>query len=242
MRIMYDADNPYDIPRDARMVAGYVDGSRTTWKQEWWDRFPGAVKVRISAVGVRWDIADVFDVEPGCIWPPENVVPLIKQARKAGRNPTVYCNEMNHWQYIREMFRKLNMTEPPYWVANYNGRAAIPAGAVAKQYMHPPQTGKHYDLSSVADYWPGVDVKEEPMTPQEFKQLLAETQIDVRGVNEKGEEIVVKRESLLTILEWLGNEFNATRKAIPTKEEILAMRTNLVGSGQISIKVADQPL
>lgn len=192
-RIMYDADNPYDIPSDAAMVAGYIDGSRTTWTQAMWDRFPNAQKITISAVGKRWD-ADVFDVEPGCIWPPENVIPLVKKAREEGRWPTVYCNEVNHWQYIRDMFRGMSMEEPPYLVANYDGDPTIPHGAVGKQFAHPrdvnrpanrPQqpweTFKHFDLSSIANHWPGVDGDDE-MTPEQSKQLARDIadEINVR--------------------------------------------------------------
>lgn len=175
---MYDADNPYDIPRDAKMVAGYIDGSRTTWRAEWWTWFPQAVLVTISAVGARWD-ADLFDVEPGCIWPPENVLPLVVTARSKGRWPAVYCNEKNHWAYIRNMFRTRGMEEPPYIVANYDGVAVIPAGAVGKQYKHPPQIGKHYDLSVVKTSWkPGRKdaddmLKDEMITtwPEDFREI-----------------------------------------------------------------------
>lgn len=160
MRLMYDADNPYDIPSDAEMVAGYVDGSRTKWTQEMWDRFPNSVHVRISAVGAT-HLADVFDVEPGCIWPPERVISIILRAREAGIVPTVYCNELNHWHGIRKMFQDRQIQEPLYWVANYDKVAEVPNGAIAKQFKHPPQVGKHYDLSAVANYWPGVDIEVE---------------------------------------------------------------------------------
>ncbi len=174
MRTMFDADNPYDIPTHAQMVAGYIDGSSTTWSTAMWDRFPGSQKVTISAVGQRWD-ADVFDVEPGCIWPPENVLPLVEKARANGRWPTVYCNQLNHWPAIRQMFRSRGIEEPPYWVANYDGIDIIPPGAVAKQFMHPrdadrpanrPQqrweTFRHFDLSIVVPegQWRGVDKQE----------------------------------------------------------------------------------
>lgn len=175
---MYDADNPRDIPRDAKMVAGYIDGSRTTWKAEWWEWFPQAVLVTISAVGARWD-AHLYDVEPECIWPPENVLQLVVTARANGRWPAVYCNQLNHWAYIRRMFQMRGMEEPPYIVANYDGIAVIPEPAVGKQYKHPPQIGKHYDLSVVKASWkPGRKdtddmLKDEMITtwPADFKEI-----------------------------------------------------------------------
>lgn len=155
-RFMYDADRPGDIPRNAEMVAGYEDGSWSKWDPEWWDWFPNSKHVRISAVGATWKV-HVFDVEPDAIWPPENVLPLIVTARANGLWPSVYCNQKNHWAYIRNMFRMRGLVEPPYWVANYDGVAEIPDGAVAKQFKHPPQNNAHFDLSIVADRWPGVD-------------------------------------------------------------------------------------
>lgn len=166
MRIMYDADRPGEIPRDAQMVAGYLDGSWSKWDASWWGWFPTSKLVTISAVGVARD-AQVFDVEPGAIWPPENVIQLIADSRAAGRWPSVYCNQKQHWPYIRNMFRMREMEEPPYWVANYDGVAEIPPGAVAKQYMHPPQVGKHYDVSAVADYWRGVDQEEDDVSGED---------------------------------------------------------------------------
>jgi hypothetical protein len=42
-------------------------------------------------------------------------------------------------------------------------------GAVAKQYADPgTHGGGHYDLSIVADYWPGVDPKEDDLSAQEL--------------------------------------------------------------------------
>src|SRR5207245_9944229 len=43
----------------------------------------------------------------------------------------------------------------------------MPPTAVAKQYQHPPASGGHYDLSVVADYWPGVDPVPPPAPPSD---------------------------------------------------------------------------
>jgi hypothetical protein len=161
---MYDSTSPGDIPRDAEMVAGYVDG-RYAWPQEWWDMFPNSVHVKISAIGAK--TSPVGDVEVGCIWPPANAVPWVLRARADGYDPTIYVNEVNDWGPTRAAFQRAGVPEPHWWVANYDGREVIPAGAVAKQFAHPDdgdgvdegphETGKHYDESIVADFWPGVD-------------------------------------------------------------------------------------
>lgn len=163
-RLMYDSTSPWDIPRDAQMVAGYVDG-RYAWPQAWWDLFPNAVHVKISAIGVR--TAPVGDVEVGCIWPPANAVPWVRRARADGYDPTIYVNELNDWLPVRQAFWAAGEPEPHYWVARYNGVREIPAGAMARQFAHPHdgdgvanypwETGKHYDLSVVRDFWPGID-------------------------------------------------------------------------------------
>ncbi len=162
MRLMYDSTAPWAIPDDAEMVAYYVDG-RYAWPQSWLDLFPNAVKVSISAVGTR--SAQVGDVEPGCIWPPENAVPWVLQARADGFDPTIYVNERNDWGPTITAFNAAEVSEPHWWVAHYDGVREVPAGAVAKQFAHPGdgggqswETGAHYDLSIVADYWPGVDI------------------------------------------------------------------------------------
>ncbi|MEU4804302.1 hypothetical protein [Actinosynnema sp. NPDC023587] len=177
MRTMYDSTRPWEIPAGAEMVAGYVDG-RWAWSQEAWDRFRNAIKVRISAVGATHH-AEVFDVEPGCIWPPENVVPLVVRARAAGIDPTVYCNRRNHWAGVRAVFDAADVPQPHYWVAEYDGVAEVPAGSVGKQYRAPEASGKakspaHYDISSMADYWPGVDEEDNMPSAREIvDELLA---------------------------------------------------------------------
>src|SRR5688572_7173189 len=173
MRTMYDSVNASAIPRSAEMVAGYVDGIYA-WSPQDWARFPDAVKVRISAVGAT-HLAQVFDVEQGCIWPPERVVPLVVAARRAGIDPTVYVNERNDWGPTKAAFDRAGVAHPHWWLANYDGRADyVTPGAVARQYAHPHdgdgvadrpwETGGHYDLSAVRDYWPGVDEEDRKST------------------------------------------------------------------------------
>lgn len=165
MRRMYDSVSAIAIPTDAQMVAGYVDG-KFAWSSADWARFPNSVKVRISAIGAT-HLAEVFDVEVGCIWPPRNVVPLVVAARNAGIDPTVYVNQSNDWAPTRAEFDRAGVAHPHWWVARYDGVANVPDGAVAKQYAHPGpvpgksagpwETGQHFDLSAVLDFWPGVD-------------------------------------------------------------------------------------
>lgn len=156
---MYDSDRPSAIPTNAQMVAGYIDGSNP-WSTADWARFPNAVKVRIARRSTTND-GHVLDVEPGIV-PANQMVGWVRMRRKSGADPSIYCNQMNDWQNLRNLFHDANEPEPHWWVSRYrliNGQAPpIPNGTVAIQYADPAVHGEgHYDLSAVADYWPGVD-------------------------------------------------------------------------------------
>lgn len=174
MRLMYDSTRPMEIPATAQMVLVYVDGIYAgNWAQERvHERFKYAKKVTCSAIGRVQ--AQVYDVEPDCIWPMENVLDLVARDWSQGLNPTVYINQQNHWHAARQMFQRAFQREPQWFVANYDGDPKIPDGAVAKQYAHPAdppgsepsgpwELPFHADVSAVRDYWPGVDNEEEDM-------------------------------------------------------------------------------
>jgi hypothetical protein len=164
MRTMYDSITAADIPASARMVAGYVSG-QWTWTTADWDRFPNAVKVRI-ATQANVNDGHVLDVEPGDATPAQAPGWVVKR-RAAGIDPTIYCNAST-WPVVRAAFTTAQVAEPHYWIAKYDNVAAVLDGAVAKQYINPPTSGGHYDLSAVADYWPGVD----PTAPQQEEEPM----------------------------------------------------------------------
>lgn len=175
-RLMYDSTDPADIPRGVGMVAYYVDGIYAASRDYVKSLHPGATLVSISAIGNR--TAQVGDVEAGCIWPVANAVPWVVRARADGFDPTIYCNELNDWPAVRAAFKAAGVPEPHYWVARYNGVREVPAGSVGRQFAHPYdandpvannpwETGGHYDLSIIDDYWPGVDAAPVPLTEEE---------------------------------------------------------------------------
>lgn len=166
-RLLYDSTNIQDDPAAAHMVAYYVDGIYAVSAATVRARFPSAVLVPISAVGT--DNGIVGDVEPGCI-ALGACVRWVQMRRLANADPTLYVNETYGWGPARAAFHAAGVPEPHWWVANYDGIAAIPAGAVAKQYANPTLTHGHFDLSVVADYWPGIDGQGDAMTPQEAAQ------------------------------------------------------------------------
>ncbi|HEY7594876.1 MAG TPA: hypothetical protein VH969_17120 [Actinophytocola sp.] len=163
-RTMYDSVTPSAIPRGARMVAGYLPPSRYAWSKAEWAMFPNAVKVRI-AIFASVNDGHVLDVEPGDATPAQ-APGWVVMRRRAGVDPSVYCNAST-WPTVRAEFRRRGIREPHYWIAKYDNVARLPAGAVAKQYANPPLHGRgHFDLSIVANHWPGVD-KEDDMQPSD---------------------------------------------------------------------------
>lgn len=158
-RILYDSITPSAIPRDAKMVAGYVDGLYR-WTDEDWALFPNAVHVTITALG--HDNAVVLNLEPNGYWPADLGVGWVLRARARGVDPTIYLNYRNHLALVQAAFDRAGVPRPHFWVAEYNGVQNIPDGTIAKQYAAPEGTGAahtpgHYDLSIVADHWPGID-------------------------------------------------------------------------------------
>jgi len=150
MRLMYDAADPNGIPRDARMVGGYVDG-RYAWSTAQWNMFPNAVRVRIAVLPSTND-GTVFDGPPdNGTWP--QVVSWVIMRRHAGADPSVYTDG-DQWETAQAAFRAAGVAEPHWWIAAWNGVANVPAGQVAHQYKSVTNV---YDLSAVLDYWPGVD-------------------------------------------------------------------------------------
>jgi hypothetical protein len=153
MRTLHDSTTAGDIPAGAQMVGGYVDG-RYAWDSASWARFPNAVHVPI-AVFASTNNGIVLDVEPGCATPAE-APGWVQMRRAAGIDPSVYCNQ-SALGTVQAAFNAAGVAQPHYWVAHYDNVVDIPAGTVAKQYINDPTSGGHYDLSAVADYWPGID-------------------------------------------------------------------------------------
>lgn len=163
-RIMYDGITVSALPTGAPLYAGYLDGHWPT-VAALRARFPKARIVEI-AVFASTHAGHVLDVEPGDATPSQAVA-WVKARRAAGADPTIYCNAST-WPVVRAAFRVAGVAEPHYWIAQYDGKPVIPAGAVAKQY----QNTAGWDRSIVADYWPGVDPKPQNKPPEKSNMEL----------------------------------------------------------------------
>ncbi len=151
---MYDSIDPSKLPVYAQLVAGYVDGLYA-WSAAGWERFsPYTLLVRI-AVFAETNDGHFLDVEQGNATP-QQAPGWVDMRRRAGVPfPAVYMNAST-WPAVRQAFADQKVIEPLYIVADYDGRASIPAGAFGKQYLSDNRAG--YDLSVIGDTWPGVDL------------------------------------------------------------------------------------
>lgn len=151
-RIMYDAVSPNNVPSNATMVAGYIDGAYQSYNGLV-ARCPNAIHVPI-AVHSTTNNGIVGDVEAGDMTP-SNCVGWVVRRRAAGVDPTIYCSQ-SFWPQVRAAFKSQGVVEPHYWIAAYHTppQATMIDGAVAHQYTDYQGL---YDISVVADFWPGVD-------------------------------------------------------------------------------------
>lgn len=150
-RVMADACNPANLPTSGvDLLASYVDGSCAVQRDD---------PVRISSVATN--AGNVGDCEPGNP-PPSAWVIWARGRRAAGMDPTIYCADDSLGPFFQGFkrsdvlaaFQAAGEPLPHLWVA-LPGATAIPPGAVAVQ--HTLNVAPGYDLSLVADVWPGVD-------------------------------------------------------------------------------------
>lgn len=161
---MYDSTNIGDIPKTAGMIAVYADGRYEGTEAAARARFPHALLVTITVRGEA--DRNVCDCETGDLTPAE-AARWAKAEIAAGRHPTIYCSD-SPWPSVKAAVHAagIDAKDVSWWIAHYDGDPTIPVGAVAKQYEGSPGNSPgHYDLSSVADYWPGVDPAPKPRTP-----------------------------------------------------------------------------
>lgn len=162
MRLMADSTNLDDIPAGRYpLIAYYVDGGFQPSAAQLRRHVNAGSKVVPITVGANPQMAVVGDVETGDYTPAEAPDFVLVQRGK-GIDPTVYCN-LNSWPAVRKAFLDRGVVEPHYWIAAYPGIGALLyTGSIAHQYLDDAAgtdhySGGHWDVSVVADFWPGVD-------------------------------------------------------------------------------------
>lgn len=164
-RTMYDAVTPGNLPEGGDLYAGYLDG-RYRNVAAIQARFPGKRVVTISVTGMV--PADVLDVEAGNITP-DKAPDWAQWMRGQGRTPTVYCPS-SLWGDCIRAFTGRGINPPLWWVAHYDDDPTLTPGMVAKQYGG--DTAGGFDISAVADYWPGIDTGDN-MLDQSDKDFIS---------------------------------------------------------------------
>jgi hypothetical protein len=153
--IGYDSDNLDAIPDTADLVMYYDDGENGSATPAQLTRLKNAIQLSITRrlVPGYWG-----DIEPGCLWPISQGV----QALADGLVTGLYC-QLSIWSDVRDAVFAARLAAPPYWVAAYPNvtpdppvvdPAWIALGAVMWQYVDPPRSGGHFDLSVTAPAFP----------------------------------------------------------------------------------------
>ncbi len=145
-RTMYDAVTWENIPRDAQMVAGYVDGLYA-WPAAAWERFKHAARVHISVIPPGdHRAAGVLDVETGGA-SVSDAPGFIKARDRAGERAVIYCNRST-LPAVQAACAGLNHG---LWIATLDGTRKLPdmKNVVAVQYAGGPTAP--YDTSIVYD-------------------------------------------------------------------------------------------
>lgn len=151
--MMYDSVNAHGIPKTALIIAGYIDG-KFAWTPEEWAMFDGYphLEVRIACFAST-DDGRVLDVEKGDATPDE--APQWVQGRRNSKahplgGPACIYTNASTWPYVVGAFHRQGVQLPDFWIAQWDGRAKVPFGAVAKQFQSFPT----YDTSVCLPTWP----------------------------------------------------------------------------------------
>jgi hypothetical protein len=208
-RTMYDAVTPGNLPRGARIVAGYDDGIYANMG-EIDAQFPNAIHVDI-AISSAFDGGHVLDVERGDALP-GNAPGWVVRRRSNGTDPSVYCNA-DTWPSVRAAFHSQGIREPHYWIAQYDGDPTIPDGAIAKQYA----SNNAYDTSSVADYWPGIDPEVTVLDPASIAEIWNYPLVNAQT----GEPVTPA-----AVMAWMDKVHNTETALVKADIDAVAVKTD----------------
>jgi hypothetical protein len=151
MRTMFDSTTPWDIPADAQLVMGYVNG-QYAWRAQDWRRFPVMRRVALS-VSAFYFHAIVLDVEGQDASPDQANGWVIGAARASGWVPTLYGSEAT-LDRCKVLIAEARL-DCDYALADPDGIPHLPAGYGVCQYAWPDRGSPgHFDMSVVADWWP----------------------------------------------------------------------------------------
>ena len=146
---LFDSVDVSAIPRDARQVAGYLDGAFANYT-ELVRAFPRADHLSITTGG---DLrARCCDVEGGDLTPAEAAL-WVRRKLHLGQRPRIYTS-LDNWSNVIDAMAGAGVAENTvwWWIAEWTGHAHTIPGAACVQYASPgyglPVT-HHYDVSEV---------------------------------------------------------------------------------------------
>lgn len=149
---MYDAVDVAALPGDGDLYAGYIDGNYVT-VPALRQRFPNKPIVEV-AVRTGTNAGHVFDTEPGNPEPPA-AARWVAMRRASGLDTAGIYTMRSWWGWCIDALNAVGIdpNTVPFWIADATGREHELAGAIATQWLFHGD----WDLSNVADHWPGVD-------------------------------------------------------------------------------------
>lgn len=178
MRLMYDSTNPADIPPGA-MCAGYIDGVNP-----WPAGTPMDVRIARDS---RTDDGHAADIETGAMpvaffpsWAQRRlrVLPAVSPYvnRANGRLVEDECLAAGFTPAGGQILLWISTLDGTRVVTHWNDGSPVRFPVVAVQFAGQNSgSGGHYDISEVADYWPGVDMNLSPSALFGLGHLIVST-------------------------------------------------------------------
>jgi hypothetical protein len=149
MRLMVDSISPDILPTNVGLVAGYVNGSRSQWPHNAWDRFPNSHHVRVNVIGTPTR-GDCLDIETGDATPDHAPTWYDSINWTNKDNLIIYTNRSQ----VAAVSAAMGKRPWRLWLATLDGTAPTiweGKAVTAVQYLGSQHLGMNMDMSLVFD-------------------------------------------------------------------------------------------
>lgn len=164
MTTMYDSTDADNIPSNATLMAGYINGKYQSYYPMVAVHPAPAVVESITVMAHAssgWVAADILDIESGDATPSEAPGWAVAM-RSLNRRPTCYCSRLGTWPDTIAAFAKAGVPQPDYWIADYTNQPHLVPGSVATQWT---DNDNIYDISLTNGTWPLSTINPTPPPP-----------------------------------------------------------------------------